>query len=169
MRASTFFWVALCDAASTRRSIQSGSDIGVAADAASAPATRRCSRSLRPTTPSSSSLVVMVIDQLPVVNGRMLHPGCSLLIGKGTCRERAAREHATNRFAHPLQRSRGCDHALLPPLSCRGRRLWATGTTTSSSSVKRQLRMHQEGAEQSEQQASPSTSGTADTSCRSRR
>src|SRR5437763_169350 len=46
IRASTFFWVALCGGGrySPLETIWVG--IGVAADAASAPATRRCSRSL---------------------------------------------------------------------------------------------------------------------------
>src|SRR5438874_8506338 len=46
MRASTFFWIALCEGGkySPLETIWVG--IGVAADAASAPATRRCSRSL---------------------------------------------------------------------------------------------------------------------------
>src|SRR5207302_3784991 len=47
MRASTFFWVALCEGGKYSPFDTIWVGTGVAADAASAPATRRCSRSLR--------------------------------------------------------------------------------------------------------------------------
>src|SRR6266478_4742190 len=106
MRTSTFFWVALCEGGKYSPFDTIWVGIGVGADAASAPATRRCSRSL-----SQLPIVVLPVcsGDRPVDgrNGRTLHPECSLLIGKGTCRERTARERAANRFAHPQQRSRG--------------------------------------------------------------
>src|SRR6266571_5506103 len=46
MRASTFFWIALCEGGKYSPFDTIWVGIGVAADAASAPATRRCSRSL---------------------------------------------------------------------------------------------------------------------------
>src|SRR2546430_5953742 len=84
MRASTFFWIALCEGGkySPFETIWVGT--GVAADAASAPATRRCSRSL-----SQLPIVrppCLVIDQLPVVNGRRLHPGSAqIMTGLRVC------------------------------------------------------------------------------------
>src|SRR6266404_5641739 len=66
MRASTFFWIALCEGGKYSPFDTIWVGTGVAADAASAPATRRCSRSL-----SQLPIVrppCLVIDQLPVVN-----------------------------------------------------------------------------------------------------
>src|SRR6266513_1554102 len=91
MRASTVFWIALCEGGkySPLDTIWVGT--GVAADAASAPATRRCSRSLSQL-PIVVLVVRMVIDQLSVVNGRRLHPrsaqimtGASVGLGLRAC------------------------------------------------------------------------------------
>src|SRR5713226_125794 len=78
MRASTFFWIALCEGGKYSPFDTTWVGTGVAADAASAPATRRCSRSL-----SQLPIVrppCLVIDQLPVVNGRRLHPGSAQIM-----------------------------------------------------------------------------------------
>src|SRR5438874_10447800 len=72
MRASTFFWIALCEGGKYSPFDTIWVGTGVAADAASAPATRRCSRSL-----SQLPIVrppCLVIDQLPVVNGGKATP-----------------------------------------------------------------------------------------------
>src|SRR4051794_27999425 len=72
MRDSTFFWTALCKGGKYSPFDTIWVGTGVAADAASAPATRRCSRSL-----SQLPIVrppCLVIDQLSIVNGKRLHP-----------------------------------------------------------------------------------------------
>src|SRR6266478_8619352 len=81
MRASTVFWIALCEGGKYSPFDTIWVGTGVAADAASAPATRRCSRSL-----SQLPIVrppCLVIDQLPVVNGRRLHPGSAQIMTRG--------------------------------------------------------------------------------------
>src|SRR6266404_9837293 len=81
MRASTFFWIALCEGGKYSPFDTIWVGTGVAADAASAPATRRCSRSL-----SQLPIVrppCLVIDQLPVVNGRRLRPGSAQIMTRG--------------------------------------------------------------------------------------
>src|SRR6202045_4828238 len=79
MRASTFFWVALCEGGKYSPFDTIWVGTGVAADADSAPATRPCSRSLSQL-PIVSLPVLMLIDQLPVVNGRPLRPGSAQIM-----------------------------------------------------------------------------------------
>src|SRR5262252_9575676 len=69
IRASTFFWIALCGGGrySPLDTIWVG--IGVGADAASAPATRRCSRSL------SHVLIVLLLFVGRYSAGRRAHEG----------------------------------------------------------------------------------------------
>src|ERR1700757_3912283 len=67
IRASTFFWVALCGGGRYSPFDTIWVGIGVAADAASAPATRRCSRSL------SQLLIVLLPALLAWTNANCAH------------------------------------------------------------------------------------------------